>query len=198
MTRKKYLLDESIFVYLDRGEDQICSQLAKFLEDGRLSRRFTKQGRAHELYMPMISKYRLGGTFFYRFLISLPRFGNEDRLHQAKKQSHIRLSTAKNYINRFKRLKWYSNFSRRWKLMDLYIDANTKKSQYVLDELERKMLPSEIIPFDMCEAALVAKQENMELISFNDDYRFLFKLTDRSVVFTYHPAKKFLERYHSS
>ncbi|NCP67355.1 hypothetical protein GW756_04285 [bacterium] len=193
MERKKYLVDETVFVYLDRDEDDICPLLAKFLEGGKLSKR-RKEGLKYELYMPSVSKYRLGGTFFYRLSIYSPRRNKEAPLLKAKQISYLRFKVAKLYISGTKKLMPWNKFFYEWRKMNLYIDANTKKSQHIKETKKRKMLPSEVIPFDMCEIALIAKKENMELLSFNTDYKFLYKISGNQVIFRYENLVEFLKR----
>ena len=64
--QKRYLIDESIFVYLNRQDYKYHSQLVAFLEDGSLNK-FANQ-RKHALYMPHCSRVRLGAFTLYHAL----------------------------------------------------------------------------------------------------------------------------------
>ena len=200
MKKKRYLIDETLFVYLDRENPEHLQALTAFLDDGSLVRANSKEGRAHELHMPKTSKYRLGGTWFNKLRISIlaATAGKESSLYICRKKARIRLTTIKSYVRNFHKLTFFQKSIGFWELTNLYLDANQKKSDFIKSTELRPIKPNEIIPFEVCEIAMIAKNNKMILLSFNEDYRFLMKRSGGKIVCQYQNASDFLAKYRNN
>ena len=201
MAQASYLIDESIIVYLDRAEGPYRAQLTEFLKDGELSHSFlrtlifgTSKPKKHSIKMPKSSRRRLGGIWFFTARNWICQaLGNNKKLNSYRQNAVERLRIAKKYVSTAESLTWWEKIRYRNQLLDLFFDANCKKSSNLQG---KKLSPNEVIPFEMCEIALLARRRQLTLISYNSDYKYLTKLTgnhESQIIFYY--ADDFLKNY---
>lgn len=195
---KKYLIDESIFVYLDRKDYIYHTQLVAFLEDARLSKPLVH--RRHILYLPHLAKLKLGALRFYGALIFMKKFTrSKEMVLFPLEKADMRAKIARSYVKGYLKLPWLSRLFNHIfpkTLINLYIYSNENKSQYFLKSFGRKISANEVVPLEVCEIALIAKKHKLDILSFNQDFEFLTMLQGRrSAYITYIHPDDLLKEY---
>lgn len=194
---KKYIIDESLIVFLDRNEDSLVSRLSSFLEDGKK----TKTSKKYEFFMPFNSKIRLGGGFrFWLNFIKTKnlRIGRTDIL-PIKEQARERYIISKKYVKKYLKLlpltKWYY----RTLITNLFIDVNDQKSKDLISTGNGKMKPHEVISLEICEIALLSHINKYPIVSFNDDFKYFRRIrTVRNFRANIIPAEEILQDYYKN
>jgi hypothetical protein len=195
---KGYLIDESIFVYLNRQNYKYHSQLVAFLEDARLSKQ--EGQRRHVLYMPYCSRIRLGAFRLFHALTYMKKFLKYKGVAlMPLEKAEMRSQIAQTYVAKYLKSSWTEKFA-RWffpkTLINLFIYANENKSNYLQEKEKRKILPHEVIPLEICEIAMIAKRSKLDILSFNEDYKYLTMLPGKSASYiTYLNPDDLLKEY---
>lgn len=199
---KKYLIDESIIVYLNRKDYDYHSQLVAFLENGRITK--SNKNKKHEFFMPYHSRIRLGIFKLYSIHVLIKRWLKKsalviDPLEKVK----FRASIAKLYINKYLKLPFITRIKNIFfspsRLIDLFVFSNTEKSKELQVKKRGKIKPDQLISLTSCEIAMIANKYDMDLISFNKDFNYLTNLPgERKVYFKYIHPDDILKNYHIS
>ena len=80
----------------------------------------------------------------------------------------------------------------RHRVMDLFLYANENKSAE-FEEQGKKMSPSEVIPMETCEVAEVAHTHKIQLISYNEDFKYFSGFLKTSAYVEYQSFDDFLK-----
>lgn len=194
---KKYLVDESLFVYLSREKEySYYSQLIAFLEDAK-----GKDG--HNLYMPYYSKIRLGAFRLYKGLTLMKKISRRDiKVVAPLEKARDRAGYVNVYIKKYLHLPRMIRFSKIFfpkKIINLFIYANDAKSKFIQKKLDRKIEPCELVSLHTCEAAIIANKHNMEIVSFNKDFEYLQKIPGiREIFIKYIHPDEILKDYRNN
>lgn len=194
---KKYLIDESVIVYLDRADYQYHDQLVAFLEDGKVY----DNKKKHLLYMSFAARVRLGAYRAYTATTFMKRFLKiNSAALEPLEQAKLRTGIARTYVYKFLDIPFYVRFLLKIypkKLSDLFIYANCAKSNDLQKRKRKKIAANELVSLTTCTVALIAHRHGLPVFSFNQDFQYLRRIPgSKKLYIRYINPDDFLKNYH--
>lgn len=177
----RYLIDESLIVYLDRQEYEYHSQLTRFLEDGRVGR--SVSNRRNIFFFARLAKFRMGAFSLFKGVVVMKRHLYAVDVVKALDKAKNRADIARNYSRSFLRYPIVKMLFGKRKLMNAFIYANENKTREIQRIYGRKMRPDEVIPLEVCKVAIIAKINGLKIVSFNEDFKYLCMFPGSSTPF---------------
>lgn len=142
------------------------------------------------LYVPSICIKRLGISRFYLWLCSFRLITGlwlpDENMKEAYHRKVRRIRYAWPIV---RKCRYGIRFGKKVTLMDLFTHANQRKSVAIGKRLE----PHQIIPLEMCMIAQIAHRENIQLLSFNEDYRYFVDFGKKSNYISFKDFGNFLK-----
>jgi hypothetical protein len=169
--RQQIIIDESIFVIAHRSNSSMHSQLMMFLEQSQKN----DPDRKYDLHLTSISKKRLAMFRWFQIRCFIKCFFYDAVKKEAAKKRGWRIRIARQLVRSIKRRSLRETLFKS-KLMDIFMYVNEAKSKFLEEKENRRIVPEEIIPLELCSIAQIAHRTGIPILSFNTDYRFFCHL----------------------
>jgi hypothetical protein len=176
---KTILVDESVFVFANRADIPLYSQLMLFLG---LSDSKDPQ-RQFSLVMADVSEARLGMYWFYHLtryvFLGMKRIEGFEKRKRRRKAARKHVGHAWSVPMRPARIfaSFIPGHNKRC-LMDLFLYANEARAKEFIKE-GKYMEPNQVIPLETCRIAQIAYQRNIPIFSFNRDFKYFCGLPNK-------------------